>query len=69
MSSSVVLFAFNKMLRSRFRGILLLPLAVVEVAVVVFDDEDVSDLRFFNAKNRRFLLANYYATSTAQTYI
>lgn len=67
-SSSVVLLAFNKMFKRRFRGNLLLPLAVVEVAVVVFDDEDVSDLRFFNAKNRRFLLANYYATPTENNY-
>lgn len=51
-SSSVVLFVLNKMFKRRFLGNLLLPLAVVEVAVVVFDDEDVSDLRFFNAKNR-----------------
>lgn len=50
---------FNK----RFRGVLLLLLAVVDA--VVFDDEDVSDLRFLMAKNRRVLLANYYATQGA----
>lgn len=52
-SSSVVLF--NRMFRSRFLGVLILLLATVEVAVVVFDDEDVSDLRFFIAKNRNFV--------------
>lgn len=50
---------FNK----RFREALLLLLATVDA--VVFDDEDVSDLRFFVAKNRIFWLANDYAIQGA----
>lgn len=47
-SSSVVLLGFNRMLKNRF----LRSLSVVVVAV--FDDDDVSDLRFFRfAKIRK----------------
>jgi hypothetical protein len=47
-SSSVVLLALSRIFKRRFRGARL-PLLVVAVVV---DDDDVSDLRFFSAKNR-----------------
>lgn len=51
-SSSVVLFAFSRMFNKRFREARLLLLLLAAVDTVVFDDEDVSDLRFLMAKNR-----------------